>query len=160
MRSLGTHRGERPTAASVTVTVSLPSTIPTQLDTGAQAFATLDAGRVSASTPAATLSTATPPDPSLLASTVDANTTDPYVQEEAAQLDYSPAQIFDFLDTRIGYQAYDGSVRGARGTLWSGSGNDLDIASLGVALMRASGIPAQYAQATLSFAQAQAVDPV
>ena len=31
-----------------------------------------------------------------------------------------------------------------RGTLWSSTGNALDVASLGVALMRASGIPAKY----------------
>jgi hypothetical protein len=46
-------------------------------------------------------------------------------------------------------------VRGARGTLWSSAGNSLDVASLGVALMRASGVPAQYAQGTLSPSQAQ-----
>jgi transglutaminase-like putative cysteine protease len=153
--SLGTIAGNE--RASVTVTLLLPSPTPTQLDTGAQTFATLDGGTVSASTPAAVLSTATPPDPSLVASTPDANTTDPYVQEEAAQLDYDPTQIFNFLHTQIGYQAYAGSIRGARGTLWSGSGNDLDIASLGVALMRASGIPAQYAGGTLSAEQAQAL---
>ena len=94
-------------------------------------------------------------DPSLLASTPDANTTDPFIQEEAAKLDYDPQQIFDFLHTQIGYNSYTGSVRGARGTLWSSAGNALDVASLGVALMRASGIPAQYAQGTLSQSQAQ-----
>jgi transglutaminase-like putative cysteine protease len=141
--------------ASVTLTVSLDSPTPIQLDTGAQAFATLDAGMVSASTPAAPLSTATPPDPSLLASTPDANTTDPYIQEKAAELGYDAQQIFNFLHTQIGYEAYAGSIRGARGTLWSSAGNALDIASLGVALMRASGIPAQYATGTISFGQAQ-----
>ena len=60
----------------------------------AQAFAFLDGSSVTGSTPAATLSTATPPDPSLLASTPDANTTDPYIQEEAAELDYDPQNIF------------------------------------------------------------------
>src|SRR5262249_27833067 len=70
-------------------------------------------------------------------------------QEEAAKLNYDPQQIFNFLHTQIGYNSYTGSVRGARGTLWSSAGNALDVASLGVALMRASGIPAQYAQGTL-----------
>ena len=55
----------------------------------------------------------------------------------------------------IGYNAYVGSLRGARGTLWSDAGNALDVASLGVALMRASGIPAQYVEGTLSTSQAQ-----
>ncbi len=42
---------------------------------------------------------ATSADPALLASTPDANTTDPYVQEEAAKLNYDPTQIFNFLHT-------------------------------------------------------------
>jgi hypothetical protein len=46
-------------------------------------------------------------------------------------------------------------LRGARGTLWSSAGNALDVASLGVALMRASGIPAQYISGTLAQSQAQ-----
>ena len=138
---------------SVSVTVSLPSPTPLQLDTGAQAFATLDAGAVSNATPAATLRPGTV-DPSLLASTPDANTTDPFIQEEAAKLNYDPQQIFNFLHTQIGYNSYTGSLRGARGTLWSSAGNALDVASLGVALDRASGIPAQYVQGTLSQDQA------
>src|SRR6202035_1874952 len=64
-------------------------------------------------------------------------------------------QIFDFLHNNIGYNSYTGSVRGSRGTLWSSAGNALDVASLGVALMRASGIPAGYAEGTLSQSQVQ-----
>ena len=151
--SLGTIQGYD--RASVTLTVKLPNPSTLQLDTGAPAFATLDAGAVSATTPAATLQPGNVSDPSLLASTPDANTNDPFIQEEAAALDYDPKQIFNFLHTQIGYNSYLGSVRGARGTLWSSAGNALDVASLGVALMRASGIPAQYVQGTLSQSQAQ-----
>jgi len=43
------------------------------------------------------------------------------------------------------------------GYLWSDAGNALDVASLGVALMRASGIPAQYVSGTLSESQAQSL---
>jgi uncharacterized membrane protein/transglutaminase-like putative cysteine protease len=150
--SLGTIAGYD--RASVTLTVTLAAPVPTQLDVGAQAFATLDARAVSAATPAAVLSTRTI-DPTLLASTPDANTTDPFVQEKAAELNYDPQQIFTYLHTQVGYNSYAGSVRGARGTLWSGAGNSLDVASLGVALMRASGIPAQYAQGTLPQGLAQ-----
>ena len=59
--SLGTIQGYD--RASVTLTVTLASPTPTQLDAGAQAFATLDAGAVSAATPAATLSPGTCPTP-------------------------------------------------------------------------------------------------
>jgi len=151
--SLGTIQGYD--RASVSLTVNVPISTTLQLDTGAQAYATLDAGAVSASTPAATLQPGNVSDPSLLASTPDANTTDPFVQEEAAKLDYDPTQIFNFLHTQVGYNSYLGSVRGARGTLWSNAGNALDVASLGVALMRASGIPAQYVSGTLSQSDAQ-----
>jgi len=140
---------------SVAVTVNLANPIPLQLDGGASASATLDAGNVSASTPAATLQPGNVSDPSVLASTSDANTTDPYVQEEAAALNYDPMQIYNFLRTEIGYNSYFGSLGGARGTLWSSAGNALDVASLGVALMRASGIPAQYVSGTLSQSDAQ-----
>jgi transglutaminase-like putative cysteine protease len=151
--SLGTIQGYD--RASVSITVNLPNASTLQLDTGASAYATLDAGAVSASTPAATLRAGNVSDPSLLASTPDANTTDPFIQEEAAKLGYDPTQIFNFLHTQLGYNSYTGSLRGARGTLWSKAGNALDVASLGVALMRASGIPAQYVQGTLSYSQAQ-----
>jgi transglutaminase-like putative cysteine protease len=157
--SLGTIQGDDYISVAVTVSVSNEAlgtglTTPTQLDTGALAFATLDAGAVSASTPAATLSP-NAIDPELLASTVDADTNDPYIQEEAAALDYNAQNIFNFLRTQIGYNAYEGSLRGARGTLWSSAGNALDVASLGVALLRASGIQAQYVEGTLSETQAQ-----
>ncbi len=151
--SLGTINGYD--RESVAVTVGLPNPIPLQLDSGAQAFAMLDAGTVSASTPAATLRPGNVSDPSLLASTVDSDTNDPFIQEEAAALNYDPTQIFGFLHTQIGYNSYLGSVRGARGTLWSNAGNALDVASLGVALIRASGIPAQYVSGSLSQSDAQ-----
>jgi uncharacterized repeat protein (TIGR01451 family) len=152
--SLGTINGfDR---ANVTLMVSLINPIPLQLDVGAQAFATLDAGAVSDTTPAAMLRSGTV-DPTLLASTPDANTTDPFIQEQAAALDYNSQNIFSFLHQNIGYNSYLGSVRGSRGTLWSNAGNALDVASLGVALMRGSGIPAQYVQGTLSSANAQSL---
>ncbi|MEO6809308.1 MAG: transglutaminase domain-containing protein, partial [Isosphaeraceae bacterium] len=153
--SLGTIQGYD--RASVTLTVNLAGSSTTQLDAGAHVFATLDAGAVSNTTPAATLRTGNVSDPSLLASTPDANTTDPFVQEEAAKLSYDPQAIFNYLHTQVGYNSYTGSVRGARGTLWSSAGNALDVASLGVALMRASGVPAQYVQGTLSQSQAQSL---
>ncbi len=140
--SLGTIEGDYWT--SVSITVSLANSSILQLDTGAQAFATLNAGPISNSTPRRHAHAgqrrsqpARPPRPT-------PTRTDPYIQQEAAVLDYNAQNIFNFLQTNIGYNSYIGSLRGARGTLWSDAGNALDVASLGVALMRASGIPAQY----------------
>src|ERR1035438_2158993 len=49
--------------------------------------------------------------------------TDPYITAEASALGHDPQQIFNFLRDKVGYQAYVGSLRGARGTLWSLAGN-------------------------------------
>jgi uncharacterized membrane protein len=136
--------------SSVTITVNLATPTASQLDGGAKALAILDARSISDVAPAATLRSGNI-DASLLASTPDANTTDPFIQEQAAKLNYDPQAIFNFLHDDIGYQSYVGSLRGARGTLWSGAGNSVDVASLGVALMRASGVPAQYEQGALPF---------
>ena len=109
--SMGTIQGfDR---ASVTLTVSLSPTTPLQLDGGARVFAMLDAGAVSNTTPAATLSAGSLSGPSLLARTPDANTTDPFIQEEAAKLDYDPQAIYDFLQSEVGYNSYVGSFRAA-----------------------------------------------
>ena len=84
--------------------------ILTQLDSGAQAFATLNAGLETDSAPAATLR----PDaiaPELLASTPDANTDDPVSEEQAAKLDYNPQQIFNYLNDEVGYESYVGYLR-------------------------------------------------
>jgi transglutaminase-like putative cysteine protease len=168
--SLGTIEGYDRT--SVSITVSLASSSILQMDTGAQAYATLDAGPVSNATPAATLHTGSindyPGGIALLSSTPDTDAinlsdtpgqqiADPFIQQEAAILDYNPQNIFNFLETDFGYNSYLGSLRGARGTLWSDAGNALDVASLGVSLMRASGIPAQYVSGTLSASQADAL---
>lgn len=141
--------------ASVSLTVNLPNAIPSQLDTGAVAFGNLNAGAVTDSAPVATLRTGSLSNTALLASTPDANAADPFIQEKAAALDYDAQQIFDYLHNEVGYNSYIGSLRGARGTLWSSAGNALDVASLGVALMRASGNPVQYVSGTLSQSQAQ-----
>ncbi|MCA9981034.1 MAG: transglutaminase domain-containing protein, partial [Anaerolineales bacterium] len=50
---------------------------------------------------------------------------------------------------------YEGSLRGTRGTLWSEAGNSTDQASLLIALLRASGVPARYASGTLDTPTAQ-----
>ena len=89
-----------------------------------------------------------PVDP-LLASTPDADITDPFIIEKAAELGNDPEQIFAFVRDEIAFESYVGSLRGARGTLWSKAGNALDQARLLIALLRVSGVPSQYVQGTL-----------
>ncbi len=140
--------------ASVEITVSLASLLATQVDTGSRAFATIDTFAVTDAAPSAKLR-ADVIETLLLASTPDANATDPFIQSKAAELEYDPQRIFDYLTDDVVYESYVGSLRGARGTLWSAAGNSLDEASLGVALFRASGIPARYAGGTLPDALAR-----
>lgn len=91
----------------------------------------------------------------LLASTPEADLADPYIINKAAELGNDPQQIFAFVRDEIKFESYAGSLRGARGTLWSQAGNALDQASLLIALLRVSGIPAWYVQGTLDRARAQ-----
>ena len=134
---------------SFEVTVSLASSAILQIDEGVRVQGRIDAGLASDTAPAATLRTS-PIQLADLASTIDANALDPVIMEKAAELDYEPTKIFAFLNEQVAYQAYEGALRGARGTLWGAAGNSLDEASLGVALFRASGIPAKYASGVLS----------
>ncbi|SIO57707.1 LVIVD repeat-containing protein [Singulisphaera sp. GP187] len=149
---LGTIDGFGRTSVTLVVARNDPASLP--LDLGSQALATLGTQVVSDTAPAATLRAGAIP-AEFLTATVDANSQDPFIQQKAAELDYDPAEIFSYLRDAVGFESYTGSLRGARGTLWSNAGNALDEASLGVALYRASGIPARYVQGTLSDAASQ-----
>ncbi|MCU7940691.1 MAG: transglutaminase-like domain-containing protein [gamma proteobacterium symbiont of Bathyaustriella thionipta] len=70
----------------------------------------------------------------------------------AKQLDYNPLKIYEYVANHISYQAYFGSLKGATATLVSGSGNATDQASLIIALLRVSKIPARYVRGHISFA--------
>ncbi len=137
--------GNIPPLASVTMTLQLtvpPSLLDfTELDTGATAWGTLQGRAVSDSTAPVTLA----PDgyDGWLVCTIDANCNDEYVIEKAAALGNDPTAIFTYVRS-LGFESYKGSLRGARGTLWSEAGNSIDQASLLIALLRASGIPAAY----------------
>ncbi len=93
----------------------------------------------------------------LLAPTPEFDLEDPFITQKAQALGNDPTRIFAFMRDEIGYEAYQGSLRGARGTLWSKAGNALDQASLMIALLRASNIPARYVKGTLGTAEAQIV---
>ena len=78
-----------------------------------------------------------------LASTLDA----PLSQEILAQakaLDYDYIRIFDFVRGQVQTEWYAGAMKGATGTLRQMRGNDIDQASLLLALLRASGLPSRY----------------
>jgi uncharacterized membrane protein len=90
-----------------------------------------------------------------LSCTIDADCNDPVVVNKAAELGNDPQAIFGFVRDQIAYEVYEGSLRGARGTLWSKAGNSVDQTSLLIALLRASGIASRYVQGTIEVSQAQ-----
>jgi probable HAF family extracellular repeat protein len=151
--SLGSLPPSGSTSAQLTVRLASNTTV---IDGGTTAFGYWNGIAVQATGVAATLRTGTV-DPTLLQSTDNANLSDTYITGQAAALGNNPTQIFQFVRDQIGYESYTGALRGARGTLWSMAGNSLDKASLLVALLRASGIPAQYVSGTLSQAQAKQI---
>ncbi|MCK4971159.1 MAG: transglutaminase domain-containing protein, partial [Thermoplasmata archaeon] len=90
-----------------------------------------------------------------LQATVDANYNDLYVKNTGAGIGGDVGSIFEFVRDYISYEAYIGSLRGARGTIWSMAGNSLDKSNLLVALLRNAGIPCRYVNGQLSTSDAQ-----
>ncbi|WP_377780101.1 transglutaminase domain-containing protein [Comamonas odontotermitis] len=94
------------------------------------------------------LKAATPPAAADLAPTLDAPQTDD-IQALASTLGKNPHKIYQWVHDNIYYFPSQGSVQGAQDTLNKKSGNAFDQASLLVALLRASGIPARYVYGTV-----------
>ncbi|MBC2731947.1 DUF6531 domain-containing protein, partial [Thiobacillus sp.] len=75
----------------------------------------------------------------------------PEIRALAEKLGYSPVKIFQYVTNEIAFEPYFGSLKGAQGTLVSKAGNATDQASLLIALLRASNIPARYVLGTIEF---------
>lgn len=71
------------------------------------------------------------------------------IKAQAAQLNHNPVEIAAWVRNNINWVPTWGSVQGSELTLLNQSGNSIDIASLTVALFRASGIPARYVLGTI-----------
>ncbi len=80
----------------------------------------------------------------------------PEIRALAAALDYDAVAIYSYVRNNIQFDPYYGSRKGALYTLWEGSGNSIDTASLLLALLRASGYPARYETGTVAVDAAQA----
>ena len=66
------------------------------------------------------------------------------IADQAESLGRDYARIFDFVRSQVRTKWYAGAQKGAEATLRTRSGNDVDQASLLIALLRASGAPARY----------------
>ncbi|HXH82916.1 MAG TPA: transglutaminase-like domain-containing protein, partial [Candidatus Tectomicrobia bacterium] len=90
------------------------------------------------------------PDPADLQPTIDAPLT-PEIVAQAQAIGADAFRLATFVHDTIRFQPYLGSLKGAHGTLIDGAGNDVDQASLVVALCRAAGIPARYVVGQVEF---------
>jgi Transglutaminase-like superfamily len=103
------------------------------------------------------ISAAVTPGPSCqsTAADLDKNTPEATVTPEIAvlaqSLNYSPVKIYAYVIKNIRYEPYWGLLKGAQGTLVSGSGGPSDQTALLIALMRESGYPARYVRGTIGF---------
>jgi len=79
-----------------------------------------------------------------LAATEDVQLTE-FIRAKASELGNSPVAIYDFVRNNVEFLPTYGSIQGAEQTLRTLRGNAFDQASLLIALLRASDIPARYA---------------
>ena len=98
--------------------------------------------------------TADVPRPEDVAETADVQFTKE-IRDLAAQLDRNPVKIYTWVRNNIDVTPTYGSIQGAPTCLASRLCNDVDTASLLIALLRASGIAARYAVGTIEIPIAQ-----
>ncbi|MHB8534103.1 MAG: transglutaminase-like domain-containing protein [Sulfuricaulis sp.] len=87
-------------------------------------------------------------DPAYLAETAEVTLT-PAIRAKAQALNYNPVQIYNWVRNNVEWIPTWGAQQDADVTLGSQRGNAMDIASLLIALYRASGIPARYVHGTI-----------
>ncbi len=78
------------------------------------------------------------------------------VLNSAEKNQYDPGLIYSFVHNYFDYVPYYGSLKGAHLTYMDRSGNDADLSSLTISLLRASDIPARYVHGTIELNTKQA----
>ncbi len=79
--------------------------------------------------------------------TIDVQFT-PEIEALAAELNHSPVEIYQYVRNNFDFEIYIGSRKGSQQTLDHRRGNDYDLASLLIALLRVSEIHSRYNTAT------------
>ena len=97
------------------------------------------------------------PTPADLAETVDVQIT-PAIRAKAEELGKQPLAIYQWVRNNVEFFPSYGSVQGSDDTLAKLRGNAFDTASLLIALLRASDIPARYVIGTIDVPAAQAMN--
>ena len=90
------------------------------------------------------LAASPPPGGANLDPTIDVQIT-PEITAKSAELGGKPQAIYEFVRNQCEFQPYLGSRKGSVEALRQRAGNDYDLASLLIALLRSAGIPARYA---------------
>lgn len=98
--------------------------------------------------PVGKVMTADVPVPADLLSTEDVQIT-PEIQALASTLNNDPVEVYNWVHNNIEFVPTYGSIQGSQMTLESRRGNAFDTASLLIALLRASNIPAKYVYGTV-----------
>jgi len=104
-----------------------------------------------------------PPTAADLAVTAPQTSRSDHVRTLAEELQ-TPVRIFEHFRNRFIYEPYFGAVKGADRTLTEGAGNDVDLASALISVLRAAGIPCRYVYGVIRLTRDQAaawlgVDP-
>ncbi|MBI5116667.1 transglutaminase domain-containing protein, partial [Candidatus Poribacteria bacterium] len=74
----------------------------------------------------------------------------PEIEALAEMLENNPVKIYQYVHDNFKYEPYYGLIKNAHLTLMDGAGNDADLASLLITLLRASGYPARYVYGTIN----------
>ncbi|MFH0774519.1 MAG: transglutaminase domain-containing protein, partial [bacterium] len=84
-----------------------------------------------------------------LSQTIDVQITDEIKKLAKETLKGNPVLIYEYVRNNLDYEPYYGSLKGSQQTLWEKAGNDFDLASLLISLLRAANIPARYVYGTI-----------
>ena len=104
-----------------------------------------------------------PPEPGQAPQSADLAETDEIqltaaIRAKAQELGHNPVAIHNWVRNTIEWVPTWGAIQSAQDTLDKQRGNAVDIASLQIALLRASGIPARYQFGTVEIPAAQAMN--
>ena len=97
------------------------------------------------------------PVPADTAATEDVQITQP-IRDLAATLNRNPVQIYNWVRNNVQFIPTYGSIQGSDMTLQTKRGNAFDTASLLIALLRASNVPARYVYGTVQVPAAQVMN--
>ncbi len=80
------------------------------------------------------------------------------IQALASSLGNSAVRIYEYVRDNTTFEPYFGSLKGSQAALETLAGNDYDLASLTIALLRASNIPSRYVRGTVKIPTQRAQD--